>query len=75
MLRQNLDKTLAHASGVCSAELIRYIRIIGGESGSHRLQVVTLADKIAILCLNTKLRGCRVTELAMMSWKPRASCW
>ena len=41
----------------------------------HRhLQVVTLIDKVAAKCLNTKSRGCPVTELAMMSWKRRASC-
>ena len=35
----------------------------------------TLLDKVATLWLSTKSRGCLATELAMMSWRRRASCW
>src|SRR6266487_4170671 len=37
------------------------------------LRVVMRADKIGFLWLNTKLRGCRGTGLATMSWRPRGS--
>ena len=47
---------------------IRVIRVI-------RLVNTFEVDKSRSASLNTKLRGCPVTELATMSWKRRASCW
>jgi hypothetical protein len=38
---------MQHAGGVCSPELIRYIRVIRGNLSGRCLRVVTLVDKVA----------------------------
>ena len=59
----------------CPPVLACHPRNLRFSTASSRLEALTIADKITTIWLNTKSRGCRVTESAMMSWRRRASSW